>query len=48
MTAFISASQKIHSQELLEYLQHELGQSVPSPNYNNELDAPALQNDAEN
>jgi hypothetical protein len=46
-TTFSSASQGTHSPELLEYLRRELGESVPSPNYENKIDVPALKNDVD-
>lgn len=42
---FKLASRNKHSQEFLQHLENELGQSVPSPDYINKLDAPALKND---
>lgn len=39
----ISTSQPKHSKELLEYLEKELGHSVPNPNYKNEPETPTLQ-----
>lgn len=40
----MSTSQPKHSKELLEYLGKELGQSVPSPNYNTDPNTKVLKN----